>query len=246
MNYQDFDAYVSPYSGQIAADATEQDRIGFIQRTYLHLGLAILAFVTLEAVIFTAVPEETLTWFTQTLTRGMNWLIVFGAFMGASWIANRWAESGASSTKQYMGLMLFVVAEAIIFVPILTIAHFVVSENGSGQVIESAAITTLVTFGGLTAFVFIGRFDFSFLRMYLGWGGIIAIGLITCSILFGFNLGTWFAVAMVAFISGYILYQTSNVLHHYRTDQSVAAALALFSSLATLFYYVLILFMRRD
>ena len=84
------------------------------------------------------------------------------------------------------------------------------------------------------------------MRMFLFLGGILAFGLIICSILFGFNLGTWFAVAMVALASGFILYQTSNVLHHYRTDQSVAAALALFSSLATLFYYVLILFMRRD
>jgi len=230
----------------MAADAAEQDRIGFIQRTYLHLGLAILAFVGLEAVIFTAIPEETLMGIAATLTRGMNWLFVLGGFMGASWIATRWAESGASSAKQYMGLILFVVAEAIIFVPILAIAQFQVANNGGGQVIESAAITTLVTFGGLTAFVFIGRFDFSFMRMFLFLGGILAIGLIICSMLFGFNLGTWFAVAMVALASGFILYQTSNVLHHYRTDQSVAAALALFSSIATLFYYVLILFMRRD
>ena len=242
MNYQDSNAYASPYSGQMAADAAEQDRIGFIQRTYLHLGLAILAFVTLEAVIFTAIPEETLMGLAGTLTQGWNWAFVLGGFMGASWIATRWAESGASSTKQYMGLMLFVVAEAIIFVPILAIAQFQVG----GQVIESAAITTLLTFGGLTGFVFIGRFDFSFMRMFLFLGGILAFGLIICSILFGFNLGTWFAVAMVALASGFILYQTSNVLHHYRTDQSVAAALALFSSIATLFYYVLILFMRRD
>ena len=36
--------------------------------------------------------------------------------------------------------------------------------------------------------------------------------------------------------AGYILYDTSNVLHHYRTDQHVAASLALFASVALLFY----------
>ncbi len=35
---------------------------------------------------------------------------------------------------------------------------------------------------------------------------------------------------MVVFASGYILYDTSNVLHHYRTEQYVAASLALFAS----------------
>ena len=88
MNYQDSNAYASPYSGQMAADAAEQDRIGFIQRTYLHLGLAILAFVTLEAAIFTAVPEETLMGLAGTLTQGWNWAFVLGGFMGASWIAH--------------------------------------------------------------------------------------------------------------------------------------------------------------
>jgi uncharacterized protein len=47
------------------------------------------------------------------------------------------------------------------------------------------------------------------------------------------------AFAMVALASVAILYQTSNVIHHYRTDQHVAAALALFAAVATLFYYIL-------
>jgi FtsH-binding integral membrane protein len=45
------------------------------------------------------------------------------------------------------------------------------------------------------------------------------------------------------------MYDTSNVLHHYRTDQYVAASLALFASVAMLFFYVLRLvmaFSNRD
>jgi len=44
---------------------------------------------------------------------------------------------------------------------------------------------------------------------------------------------------MIALACGYILYDTSNILHHYRTDQHVAAALALFASVAVLFWYVI-------
>ena len=49
------------------------------------------------------------------------------------------------------------------------------------------------------------------------------------------------------FRRGYILYYTSNILHQYRTDQYVAAALALFASVALLFWYVIQIFMAsRD
>jgi FtsH-binding integral membrane protein len=48
---------------------------------------------------------------------------------------------------------------------------------------------------------------------------------------------------MIGLMSGYILYDTSNVMHHYRTDQHVAASLALFASVATLFWYVIRLLM---
>ena len=44
---------------------------------------------------------------------------------------------------------------------------------------------------------------------------------------------------MIALACGYILYDTSNVLHHYHTSQYVAASLALFASVVLLFWYVL-------
>ena len=50
--------------------------------------------------------------------------------------------------------------------------------------------------------------------------------------------------AMIGFASMYILYETSNVLHRYRTDQYVAAALALFAAVALLFWYILRLLME--
>ena len=62
--------------------------------------------------------------------------------------------------------------------------------------------------------------------------------------LFNFQLGVWFSGAMIGFASMYILYETSNVLHRYRTDQYVAAALALFAAVALLFWYILRLMME--
>ena len=57
--------------------------------------------------------------------------------------------------------------------------------------------------------------------------------------IFGFSLGLVFALVMVLFAAGSVLYTTSNILHQYRTDQHVAAALSLFASVALLFFYIL-------
>ena len=86
--------------------------------------------------------------------------------------------------------------------------------------------------------MFVSGADFSFLRGALTIAMFAAIGLVFAGMLFGFSLGIWFSVGMIVLLSGYILYDTSNILHHYHTDQHVAASLALFASVATLFFYV--------
>ena len=73
-----------------------------------------------------------------------------------------------------------------------------------------------------------------------------ALMLIALSLTFGFNLGIVFSVAMVLLAAGYILYQTSLVMAHFSPTQYVAAALMLFSTVATLFWYVLRLLMELN
>ena len=82
------------------------------------------------------------------------------------------------------------------------------------------------------------------LRAGLTAGFFIAIGLII-EILFGFNLG-WFSVGMCVLAAGSILYQTSNMIHKYGTEDYVPAALGLFASLMLLFWYVIQIFLSRD
>ena len=98
---------------------------------------------------------------------------------------------------------------------------------------------TLAVFGGLTLAVFVTKKDYSGLRPILCVGSLIALGVIVAGILLGFSLGLFFSFAMVALMSGYILYYTSNVLHHYPVGSHVAASLALFAAVALLFWYVL-------
>ncbi len=225
------------------------ERTTFLRKTYGHLGAAVLAFVGLEYMLldeggplFNAITVPFLNAVFGNGRGGGSWMLVLGLFMGVSWLANKWANSDTSRGMQYAGLGLYVAAEAIIFTPILAYAN--VKMPG---VIADAGVLTLFLFGGLTATVFITKKDFSFMRGALVTAGFGAMGLIVASILFGFQLGTLFSAAMIFFASGYILYYTSNVLHHYRPSQYVAASLALFSAIALLFWYVLrILMSLRD
>jgi FtsH-binding integral membrane protein len=213
----------------------------------LHLAAAIFAFVALEWVFFQTLPvQQIAAFFLQTQLHFLGLLL---GFMVVSWIADRWARSDTSLGVQYFGLGVYVLAEAIIFLPLLYIAQFYavqVPAVGDVNVIGVAGLTTLAITAALTAYVFITKTDFSFLRSAIAVIGLGALALIGMSMIFGWNLGVWFTVGMIVFASMTILYSTSNVLHHYRPTQYVAASLSLFASVALLFWYVLLLFMRRD
>ena len=228
--------YELEYQGySLAEQAQASARVLFLRRTYAHLAGAILAFIGLEALLLQVVDQQTIV----AIFGASPWslLLVLLAFWGASWLAQTWARSETSRAMQYLGLGLYVVAEAVIILPLLFICvHFI---PNSEQLIASAGLLTLMVFGGLTLSVFVTRKDFTFLAPVLCVGSLLAFGLIIAAILFGFSLGLFFSFAMVALMSGFILYETSHILLYHRTDQYVAAALMLFASVATLFYYIL-------
>lgn len=235
--YQPTTAY--PHTAEFAQ---ADERATFIRKTYLHLLGAILACVAIDAVILTFFDQQLaplVHWVTGG--PGWHWLAFLGAFMAISYVADRWAHSNTSRQTQYIGLGVYVLAEAIILIPLLWMAeHF-----SNGGAIQSAGLITAIVFGGLTITVFVTKADFSFLRWALVAGGFIALALIVVGCLTGFSLGLWFSVAMVVLAAGMILYNTSNVLHHYNPEQYVAASLALFASIALLFWYVLQIVMSQ-
>ncbi len=231
------DTTYSSTFGSSVADAMPAERASFIRKTYAHVALALLVFAGLVSVLINTDTAQSLA---MTMTGGWNWLIVLGAFMGVSWLAQSWARSTTSKPMQYMGLTLYTVAQSIIFLPLLFVAS---QYSNSTEMIAQAGVVTLGLFAGLTAVVFITQKDFSFLGPILAIGGFVALGFIASGIIFGFSLGSVFAFIMVGFAGAAILYETSNMLHHYNPNQHVAASLGLFASVALLFWYVLQIFM---
>ena len=226
--------YALPVS-QLDADT----RATFIMRTYVHLLGAILAFAGVEYVLFASGLAQPIA----EAMMSVSWLLVLGGFMIVSWFASRAAATAESKAAQYGALGAFILAEALIFVPLLYMAAFYTNDP---NLIGKAAWVTLLGFAGLTAVAFTTRKDFSFLGGMLKWGFVLALVAIVAGVLFGFELGTWFSVAMIGLAGAAILYDTSKVLNGYPEDRYVAAALQLFASVALMFWYVLRLFMARD
>jgi hypothetical protein len=214
------------------AHSEASTRGSFIKKTYFHLILAIFAFIGFEVVWFATGVVEIIAplMFGSTI----SWFVVLALFMGVSYLADSWAKNSTSKGMQYAGLGLYVLAESLIFAPLLFIANEI-----APQTIYIAAFLTAFLTIALTLIVFITRTDYSFLRSVIAFGGIIALGLIVASAVFGFSLGIWFSAGMVGFAGAAILYDTSNIMLHYREDQYVAASLSLFASVALLFWYLL-------
>ncbi|MDY8138834.1 Bax inhibitor-1 family protein [Aquimarina sp. 2201CG5-10] len=219
---------------------TDEKRVAFYKKTYTHLAMAVLLFIIVEWAFF-QIPV--LLEFALSLTQGWTWLVMLGGFMLVTSYAEKMAIRSHDRNKQYLALLLYVVAEAFIFIPLIFIA-MVIAENGGADILNQAAILTLGLFTGLSAIALLTKKDFSFLRSILTIGFFIALGLIIAGTLFGFNLGLWFSVGMVVLAAGSILYQTSNMVHRYSEDQYVAASLGLFASLMLLFWYILSILSR--
>lgn len=222
----------------LAANVAASERALFIQRTYNHLAGAVLAFVGISYVLQKTGLALTLT--NSMMGSRASWAVVLFMFIGISWIAESWARSSTSREMQYAGLALYVVAEAIIFVPLLYIANNFAQDP---NLIAKAGITTLGLVAGITIVAFTSNKDFSFLGGFLRVASFVAFGFIICSFIFGFHVGNIFAALMVLLAGGFLLYDTSNVIRHYRTDQYVAASLALFASIALMLWYIIQLFM---
>lgn len=224
---------------RVAIDAAQSERVAFIRKTYAHVAGSIVAFALILAALVNFVPDQTM----RQIFFGsrFSWIIVMGVFMVATMAAQRMANTGASIATQYFGLALYTVAEAIIFWPIIWMAT---TMKGMESILPQAIILTLALAGGLTMSVFITKADFSWMRSALMVGGWVVFGVIIASWIFGFHIGIFFIVGVIALMCGFILYETSMVLHHYPTTQYVGAALAIFASLATLFWWVLRLLME--
>jgi FtsH-binding integral membrane protein len=227
----------------IVADAPAADRAAFFRRTYGLVAASFGAFaVTLYALFVSGIAET----FMRSIAGVGNWgmLGVMVLFWVGTTAAQSLAFSRASRLAQYAGLGLYVLLQAIIFVPLIVYTAYVTKGN-PGEILIPACMATGALVVALTAVVFMTNMDFSFLKVAIVIGSICALGIVIVSLFAGWSLGAWFSIAMIVLMATVILYQTNEVKNTMETDQHVAAAFVLFSSFVTLLFYVIRLFAGR-
>jgi FtsH-binding integral membrane protein len=211
-------------------------RTAFMGRVYARLVAGIALFVLLEAYLFTSGLAVAITQFVIST----SWLVILGGFMIVSWLANFVALRATSPASQWGGYALLVAANALIFAPMLVIAEV--------QVPGTVAAAGQYAVGGFIILSIIAHRsarDFTWLGASLRWFGVLALAAIVISVLTGASLGTWFSLAMIGLAGAAILYETQVILRETPPGRETVAAMALFSSLALLFWYVLRLLMSR-
>ena len=235
-------AYASPFGTGMVANAPTAEQAAFYRKTYLTTGLSFLAWIFLVFMLFnTGIAYDVLD-----AIGSVSWLLVLGIFWGASYLGEK-LTFAEEKEMQYLGLGIYIVAYALIFVPLIS---FVIDSSGSyyyamDNVLIPAFIATATIFAALTVTVFITKADFSFLKNFVVFGSFFALGAIVILTITGTSVGSWFAIAMIALMSGSILYETHEIKEKFDTTQHIGAGAMLFASFMVLLWYVINL-LRRD
>ncbi len=217
---------------QTASDVSVEERLGFLKKVY-----GLLAASLLSATV--------------------------GAFLGMGPLLPIVASMGLLSFVFFIGSFFFLMfaqrkpgLNMVALFSFTTIAGLMIGPMlysfvavGAGSVVVEALALTTITFVGLTAYVFISKKDFSFMSGFLMTGLIILIvgGLLNAFFFQSPMMRFAFAGAGVLLFSGFILYDTSNILRRYSTDDYVSATVALFLDVFNLFIHLLALLgLSRD
>lgn len=225
-----------------AAFAAVAERAAFLKRVYGILFLGVLGFAaTLWATANVPFANDLAMQIGRAIYgQRFGFLIYFGVFMAGSWAVQALATKAPINAIAYAA---WVVLLGFLIAPIVLIISQV---HGPAIVSQASAITAAV-FCGLTAIVFVTGKDFSFLRgmLSLAFWSLLAVSLI--GYFTGYSFGLWMSSAVVVLFAGYILYNTSEILHRYPTTMAMSAAIVLFTDVVILFKHILLLLSRsRD
>jgi FtsH-binding integral membrane protein len=236
-----------PIPGAVATLGVS-DRVAFLRKAYGLLGVSLLVWAGATAAFFRYATETSWKFSKWALSGQLNWLLVIGLLMVSGMVAQKLARSNTSRTVQLLGLGVEVGAWTFLMQPLLWVLFLKFQPSGAQAILAQGTVATLAIFTGLTATVFITKKDFTFLRGVITVGMFAAMGIILASMLFGFTLGLVFIGAMIMLLALKILYDTSQMLNYFPPTHYVSASLMLFSTVATLFWYIinLLMEMRRN
>ena len=202
------------FQPRTAAEASVSERLGFIRKVYALFFAAILFAIGGVVLGFNS-PSLMLAiaqhpWITL--------LLLMGGVIGASAVRHMPGINLAA----FFGFTTFT---GVVISPLL----YYVSATNPASILQ-AGVLTVGIFGGLTAYVFVSKKDFSFLRGMV-WVGLIVVvlgGLLNALIIGSSGLSFALAAAALILFSGFVLYDTSNIIRRYPTNEYIAGAMDLY------------------
>jgi len=216
-----------------AISAALDARVGFIRRTYAHL---FVELVCVTLVVALGMQSEAM----QRLAISVmsRWYLYVLAFFGVSLVTRQMLDGRKSLGIQYAAAGIWVFFLGLLLIPLAMIAR---AQTGSYVVLGEAAVLTGSVFAGLTAYVFYTKKDFSVIRGALWALTWLAFGIgIAFAIFGGMSLGASmvFSGIWVLLLAGWVLYDTSNILHRRQVDQHVAASVDLLVDFVYMFIHI--------
>ncbi|MBA2340274.1 MAG: Bax inhibitor-1/YccA family protein [Pyrinomonadaceae bacterium] len=210
---------------QTAAQASVAERMSFVRKVYA-LFFAATLFAVGGVMLGFAFPPL------MILAARHPWLALF-AMLGA--------VMGAQAVRHVRGVNLFALfgfttLTGVIISPLL----YVISQTNPASIVQ-AGVLTVGIFGGLTAYAFISKRDFSFLGGLMMTGLVVVIlgGLLNIFLVGSTALGFALAATTVLVFAGFVLYDTSNIIRRYPTNEYVAGALSLYLDAFNIFLALL-------
>ena len=222
-----------------AIDAALDSRMRFVRRTYAHLLGELVA-----AALLVTVAVRTPALANLALRMQSHLLIYFACIFGVSLLTRSMLEGRRSMGVQYAAAGIWVFFLGLLVTPLALIAERI---TGSFAILGQGAILTGCVFTGITAYVHFTKKDFSFLGGALSMISWLAVGLVVIMSFFGgFGNSTalLYSCGMVLVMGGWVLYDTSKVLHHRHVDQHVAASVDLLVDFVIMFIHIVSILLR--
>lgn len=218
-----------------AAQSPAAIRSAFLTKVYglVLAGVLVFAATLWAAGSVPAVQELATGLWSRVIGTRFGWLVYMAIMMGGFFVVHAVARVRVLNLVAYFGWSFLL---GLLIAPIVLWA----AANQAATLNMAAAITATV-FTGLTAIVLLTGKDFSFLGSFLAllfWGLLVFA---VAGWLFGFGSPLVFSCLGALLFSGYILYDTSNILHRYPPDMAVSAAVTLFTDVVYLFKQILVL-----
>ncbi len=220
--------YTASFSDRTVAQALPDVRAEFIRKVYNLFFLSMIVTVGVGVGCATVAPAMI----------GMLMPLMIGGLVVGLIMSFTRSIPGVNLGM----LILYSAIQGAILGPLLTLLNRV-----APGIPLQAAVMTVAVFGGLSLYAMQSKKDFSYLGGMLCIAAVaLLIGGIVMMFVQSSLLSMLYASAGILIFGGFVLYDTSQIIHKLTPDEAVGGAISLYLDFIGLFYMILRLLMELN